>query len=544
MKFLGKGITASLLVLAFACGKEAPQESKPGLAQPLFQPMEWKHLPDLQVPRADASIFLLNGEPTLIGGHTTGFLPVSSAEYFSKGRWNKVEGLYPMDAAACTQLSSGKVLVAGGYESGFGIGQSWGVQLYDPSAHAFSSLPVMSQKRANASARELPDGRVVISGNWYFSDGIESYMFQAEPPVPQAVSGPRAVPYILPTASDNALILGPIDEHGNPVSPLVADELDGTSFPVQLPPGWQLRPCLSQADLSVGEGAWLLPARDSLDGPALLLLRETAFSPVSLHPELPVESPWGTIRWEETLLQTEPQRKLAWIPGWLSAGTGVLFLARVNYSSVLAGGDAEVYLFVASAVPDLPEVAGILPLPDGRILLPGGKRPNTNYDARKECFAFYPGVPVKASGLPAWVFWLLLSLVAIAVLWGIGHRGPKKKAPEASEVPEKALLDRIVALMEEEQLFRRRGLLVKDVAELLHTNSTYVSACLNTQLGKSFPDFVNGYRVRYAQQLMREHPSMGFAQISEESGFSGENAFFRTFKAHTGVTPSAWKSGL
>ena len=95
--------------------------------------MEWKHLPDLQVPRADASIFLLNGEPTLIGGHTTGFLPVSSAEYFSKGRWNKVEGLYPMDAAACTQLSSGKVLVAGGYESGFGIGQSWGVQLYDPS---------------------------------------------------------------------------------------------------------------------------------------------------------------------------------------------------------------------------------------------------------------------------------------------------------------------------------------------------------------------------------------------------------------------------
>jgi YesN/AraC family two-component response regulator len=85
---------------------------------------------------------------------------------------------------------------------------------------------------------------------------------------------------------------------------------------------------------------------------------------------------------------------------------------------------------------------------------------------------------------------------------------------------------------------------VKDVAELLHTNSTYVSACLNAQLGKSFPDFVNSYRVRYAQQLMREHPSMGYAQISEESGFSGENAFFRTFKAHTGVTPSAWKSGL
>lgn len=121
----------------------------------------------------------------------------------------------------------------------------------------------------------------------------------------------------------------------------------------------------------------------------------------------------------------------------------------------------------------------------------------------------------------------------------------KKKKP--AEVPEpkvpadKGLGARLVALMEERQLYRKPGLKISEMATELGTNTTYVSACLSGQMGTSFHDFVTGYRIRHAQQLMRERPQMRLSQVSEESGFSNEKTFLRTFKRWTGLTPTEWK---
>ena len=104
------------------------------------------------------------------------------------------------------------------------------------------------------------------------------------------------------------------------------------------------------------------------------------------------------------------------------------------------------------------------------------------------------------------------------------------------------LLSRITALMEKEELWRQKGLKVSDLATRLGTNATYISACINGQAGKSFPEFVNDYRLRCARQLMKDRPDMLLAEVAEESGFSNEQSFFRTFKARTGLTPQEWKS--
>ena len=96
------------------------------------------------------------------------------------------------------------------------------------------------------------------------------------------------------------------------------------------------------------------------------------------------------------------------------------------------------------------------------------------------------------------------------------------------------------ALMEERQLFRRPGLTLQDVARELGSNTRYVSTCINDETGKSFPDYINSYRVKFAQRLLKSNPGRPLSGVAEESGFSSESSFFRNFKALTGKTPNQW----
>ena len=122
--------------------------------------------------------------------------------------------------------------------------------------------------------------------------------------------------------------------------------------------------------------------------------------------------------------------------------------------------------------------------------------------------------------------------------------GQEEETPAPSEADEREqqeLLQRIRELMESKRLYLTPGLKISDVAEALDTNRTYISACINRQSGMSFSDYVNGFRVRHAQELMRrKDPELTLAQIGIQSGFSGDTSFFRNFKKVTGQTPSEW----
>ena len=101
-------------------------------------------------------------------------------------------------------------------------------------------------------------------------------------------------------------------------------------------------------------------------------------------------------------------------------------------------------------------------------------------------------------------------------------------------------MEQITAQMEEKELFRKNGLTKEDLARAVSSNSRYVSDCINAMAGCSFIDYVNGYRICYAQRLLYENPDMRLSEISEESGFSSEVTFYRNFKARTGQTPGEW----
>ena len=104
-----------------------------------------------------------------------------------------------------------------------------------------------------------------------------------------------------------------------------------------------------------------------------------------------------------------------------------------------------------------------------------------------------------------------------------------------------ALMQRIEELMVEKRLYLNSNLKMSDVAAEFGIHQNEVSACINSCKGYSFSQFINNYRIAYAQQLLRNQPDAKMTHVALESGFASDTSFFRTFKSITGMTPSEWK---
>ena len=136
---------------------------------------------------------------------------------------------------------------------------------------------------------------------------------------------------------------------------------------------------------------------------------------------------------------------------------------------------------------------------------------------------------------------LLMEYTAVEMASGSAEEARPAEDGDEDDRAQKALLQRIQSLFESQQMYLTPGLKITDVAEALDTNRTYISASINRQIGTSFSDYVNGFRVRHAQALLRrKDPELTLTQIGIQSGFSGDTSFFRNFKKVTGQTPSEW----
>ena len=80
----------------------------------------------------------------------------------------------------------------------------------------------------------------------------------------------------------------------------------------------------------------------------------------------------------------------------------------------------------------------------------------------------------------------------------------------------------------------------------MRTNTKYIYSCISTGAGCSFVEFVNGYRIRKAKELLQEDPVLRMNEISEAVGYANESSFYRNFKNVEGCTPQQWleKRGL
>ena len=108
------------------------------------------------------------------------------------------------------------------------------------------------------------------------------------------------------------------------------------------------------------------------------------------------------------------------------------------------------------------------------------------------------------------------------------------------------LLNELIELFDQKEIFRQHDLKITDVSKTLNTNRTYISRIVNEELETNFCDLVNKYRIEYAIKLLNnpKNNSLLMSQIAEMSGFTSESSFYRIFKEKKGISPGDYRKQM
>lgn len=96
------------------------------------------------------------------------------------------------------------------------------------------------------------------------------------------------------------------------------------------------------------------------------------------------------------------------------------------------------------------------------------------------------------------------------------------------------------AYMDQSLPWLNPSLTLGDLAAALNTNRTYLSEHFHKTLGTTFYDYINGYRLKYACEILLSEPDLSVPQIGEKAGFKSLSTFRRAFKKHIGCTPAKY----
>ncbi len=160
---------------------------------------------------------------------------------------------------------------------------------------------------------------------------------------------------------------------------------------------------------------------------------------------------------------------------------------------------------------------------------------------------------------PSWLNDALYYLFSV-VIWGIiyvyttrhvvvetpdfltllaAHRRPQSDDPD----PTYPFAPRLQQAMEQERMYLDPRLILADVASAVGTNRTYLSEYLNRELKTTFYDYVNAFRIRESELLLRQNREMKIEEVAERCGFNSISTFRRSFEKTNGMTPARYRRG-
>lgn len=120
----------------------------------------------------------------------------------------------------------------------------------------------------------------------------------------------------------------------------------------------------------------------------------------------------------------------------------------------------------------------------------------------------------------------------------------KYKTSNLTEEQKQRISADIQHIMEDTEAFCSQDFSLDKLAELVSSNSRYVSQVIHERFDKNFTGYVNDYRVNLAKIRLADFDTYGnytIKAIGESVGFRSQTSFTNIFKAMTGITPAIYQ---
>lgn len=118
--------------------------------------------------------------------------------------------------------------------------------------------------------------------------------------------------------------------------------------------------------------------------------------------------------------------------------------------------------------------------------------------------------------------------------------------PKPSVVDDPQLRAKLQDLMEDQRVYKKEGLTIGQLAELMNEQEYRLRRLINGQLGfRNFNDFLNQYRVNEACEIL-SNPAQSrktILEIAYDLGYQSIGPFNKAFKELKGITPTAYRKG-
>lgn len=142
--------------------------------------------------------------------------------------------------------------------------------------------------------------------------------------------------------------------------------------------------------------------------------------------------------------------------------------------------------------------------------------------------------------------WILHTLF----IYGIGFLGFSQTGSLLQSInkqPEKVgnppLVRALNELMQTEKLYLNPELRIADIALQLESSPRELSRQINSSLNCNFSTYVNRFRIAEVKEklLSEDFEKFTLQHLAQEAGFKSKSSFHESFKAETGMTPSAFR---
>lgn len=101
------------------------------------------------------------------------------------------------------------------------------------------------------------------------------------------------------------------------------------------------------------------------------------------------------------------------------------------------------------------------------------------------------------------------------------------------------LKEQLVALLEEDKVYRKNSIKLEAIAQRLNTTRHNASQIINEHFGMNFFELINKYRVEEAMELLKtNNGDLNIIDIAYEVGYNNKVTFNKSFKRFSNLTPS------